>query len=267
MGVICGKLGDNVRAGHFFEQAYDVFRAIGDAHGEAVSQHNIGAIHLRLGNPAKAINYHRQALHAFSAVGNEWAIGNVHRCLGDDYHALDQYENANSEYLASLHISRRLNDDQGQGATLNRLAQLAAATGHPEQAINTGLSGLDIHNRTGDRGSAAEVLYTLAVARIELRDYTKAIADAAEAARVHEQMRNTDGQAAALAALGRAYAAAGEQDHANDAWSTAADLLESLNDARAGKLKALINQPSKQQIPAPRPDVGKLARPNTITGI
>lgn len=261
MGVIHGKLGDNVSARECFERAYDVFHDVGDAHGEAVSLHNVGAIHLRLGNPAQAIDFHHKALRAFSAVGNEWAVANVHRWLGDDYRALRQFDRANMEYRDSLHMSRKLDDDQGEGATLNRLTQLALAVGRPEQAVHIGLSGLDVHDRTGDRSSAAEVLCTLATARIELKDYAQAVADATEAVRTHEQMRNTAGRAAALEVLGRAYAAAGEHDHAVDSWSMAADLLESLDDSRAKELRELASQPAEQRIPVPRPDLGTSARP------
>jgi DNA-binding SARP family transcriptional activator/tetratricopeptide (TPR) repeat protein len=258
-GVLYGKLDELLRAGRCFEQAYHAFQSAGDEHGEAVSMHNIGCVHLRLGDPVEAITWHRRALTAFATHDVEWAIANVHRWLGDDYLALDQHEEAGHHYARSRLLSEKVGDMHGQGATLNRIAQLALDTGRPELAVRSGQAGLDIHDRTGDRGYAAEVLCTLAAARTELKEHVGAIANATEAARVHDEMRNPAGQAAALEVLGNAHHAAGEGDEARAAWSAAADLHESLNESRAAELRARAQPADDHRVPTPRPADGPAA--------
>jgi DNA-binding SARP family transcriptional activator/tetratricopeptide (TPR) repeat protein len=252
-GVLHGKLNELLRAGRCFEQAYHAFQSAGDAHGEAVSMHNIGCAHLKLGEPVEAIRWHRRALTAFATHNIEWAIANVHRWLGDDYRALDQYEDAGDHYARARLMSEKVGDTAGQGATLNRIARLELDTGRPDLAVRSGQAGLDIHDRTGDRGHAAEVLCTLAAARTELKEHAEAVANATEAARVHEEMRNLAGRAAALEVLGNAHHAAGEGDEARAAWSAAAELFESLDDSRAAELRTRAGQAAEHPVPAPRP--------------
>ena len=262
MGVLYGRLDDNLRAGRCFEQAYHAFQTAGDALGEAVSLHNIGSVHLQLKEPVKAIGWHRRALAAFAAAGNDWAAGNVHRWLGDDFRALDQYEEANSHYLDAQYLSQKAGDVPGQAKALDKLARLYLDTGRPDQAVRSGLAGLDLHDRTGDRASAAEVLCTLAAARTELKHHPEAIANATEAAHIHEEMRNPAAQAAALEILAQAHTEAGEQAEANAAWTKAATLLAPTNPEKANRLAARATPTTEvppprsptQPTPAPEPD-------------
>jgi DNA-binding SARP family transcriptional activator/tetratricopeptide (TPR) repeat protein len=254
MGVHYGQLLDNVNAISAFEQAYAVFEKVGDAHGKAASLHNIGSIKLRFGKPAEAIGYHERALEAFSATDNAFGVAAVHRWLADDFLALDRHDEAYGRYLESLRISEELGDERSVGVTLNRLTQLLLEMGNPERAVEQGLSALVIHDRTGDRGSAAEVLCTLAAARVELKAFPQAVADATEAVRAQEQLRNEIGQAVALETLGRAHAAAGERHLAIEAWSAATELLAPVDEARVGALKVLIEEYSEHGVPGQWPD-------------
>ncbi|MFL6121665.1 BTAD domain-containing putative transcriptional regulator [Actinophytocola sp.] len=250
-GVLHAALRDHQRAAQCFEEAYHAFRAAGDSYGESIAMHNIGSIRLRLGRPAEAIDWHRRALAAFTASHDEWMIGITNRWLGDDHLALGEHAEAHRHYLKSRHLSRKLGDLEGEGRTLNRVARLNLDIGRLDLAVSTGEDALVIHERTGDRASAAEVLCTLATARTELGAYPTAIAHATEAAATHQGMRNTAGWAQALEVLGNAYAAADDHDQARASWLTAADLLDSLGDSRAGDLRARAEQPA---VPKPRPE-------------
>jgi DNA-binding SARP family transcriptional activator/tetratricopeptide (TPR) repeat protein len=253
MGVLYGKLDDNLRAGRCLEQAYHVFQAAGDVYGEAVCLHNIGTVHSQLGEPATAIGWHERALAAFAAAGNDFAAGRVHRGLGDDYRKLDRYEEANSHYLDAHYRSQKAGDVQGQAMALASLARLYLDMGRPDQAVQSGLAGLDLHDRTGDRAGAADVLCTLAAARTELKSYPEAIANATEAARTHEEMRNPAAQATALQILAEAHRKAGEQPEATAAWTKAAALLAPANPERANTLTAkAAATPPNAQVPPPR---------------
>jgi DNA-binding SARP family transcriptional activator/tetratricopeptide (TPR) repeat protein len=267
MGVLYGKLDENMRAGRCFEQAYHAFQAAGDRLGEAVSLHNIGCVHLQLGEPVTAIGWHRRALAAFAAEHNEFAMAKVHRWLGDDYRALDRYEQASSHYLEAQYMSQKISDLHGLGETLNRLARLNLDVGRPDQAVRSGLAGLHIHDRTGDRGSAADVLRILATARLELKEYAEAIANATEAAHTHGEMRNTAAQAVALELLAQAHEKAGERPEAQRAWAAAAALLAPTDAPRAESLVDRANTPPPQ-IPPPRsefPTTRHPANPATPT--
>jgi DNA-binding SARP family transcriptional activator/tetratricopeptide (TPR) repeat protein len=257
MGTTYARLDDHVQAGRCFEQAYQAFRDAGDSRGEAVSQHNLGAIYLKIGKPAEAIKWHRQALAAFSTANDEWAIANVQRWLGDDYRKLDKLDEANRHYVDSLHLSQSLRDHRGQGATLGRLAQLNLDIGRPDLAIKTGQSGLDAHDRAGDRDGAAEILCILAIAHSRLSAHSAAIANATIAAQSYSAMRNTARHAYALEILAQVYASAGENDHARDAWASAATILENQHDPRAADIRALADLSIEHPVPTPRDDLAE----------
>ncbi len=251
MGVLFGALRDNHRAEQCFEEALEVFRAVGDDYGAAVSTHNIGCTRLRLGHPEDAIDWHRRALAAFTETQDEWSIANTHRWLGDDHLELGEHEQAHRHFVESQRMSRQLGYLEGEGKALNRVAQLNLDLGRPDLAIRAGETALDIHDRTGDRASVAEVLGTLATARTSLRAHAGAISNAEEAVRAHEEMHNAAGHARALRVLGDAQEAAGEHDVARRSWSAAADLFESINDREADELRTKADEPS---VPAPRPE-------------
>lgn len=249
MGEIFSHLDDNLRAGQCFEQAHQAFQLADDPHGEAVSLHNIAVTHAKLGAPADALTWHRQALAAFTAANNEWAMANVHRWMGDSNRELRRYAEANSHYLHARFIADKIRDQRGQGTALNRLARLSLDTDRLHEAIAFGEDALDIHDRTGDRINAAEILCTLAAVRMRLGAPAQAITHLKEAVRVHEDMRNDGARAHTLALLGDAYAAGGEPDTARDTWITAADLLDTLNDPAAHKLRA---RHASGVVPVPR---------------
>ncbi|HEV7652395.1 MAG TPA: BTAD domain-containing putative transcriptional regulator [Actinophytocola sp.] len=263
-GTTYGRLDDNVHAGECFEQAYESFKAAGDTYGQAVSQHNLGAVRLRLGHPLEAIMWHRQALDAFAATGDEWAIANVRRWRGDDCRELYRLDEANEYYRDSLELSRKLADHRGQGATLSRLAQLNLDTGRPDLAISTGREGVDAHDRIGDRGGVADILCLMALAHGELNAHGEAVAAAGEAAQIYAEMRNTTRQAHALEILGNAQAAAGEHHHAAEAWTAAAEVLGAQEDTRANDLRARAAQVVECEVPVPRSDA-TLPAPPKIT--
>jgi DNA-binding SARP family transcriptional activator/tetratricopeptide (TPR) repeat protein len=249
MGVLYAALGDNHRAEQCFEESYQGFLEAGDQHGASVATYNIGCIRLRLGKPVEAIDWHRRALAAFTAAHDEWFVANAHRWLGDDHLKLGEYEEAHRHYLESQKVSRDRGFLMDEGKALIHIAQLHLAKGRPDLAVDAGEAGLDIHDRTGDRASAAEALCTLAMARTGLGEHAEAILHAQEAARAHEEMHNAAGQGRALRLLGDSHAAAGEDEEARSAWSAAADLLESIKDPSAAELRTKAGQPT---VPTPR---------------
>lgn len=250
MGLLYGFLGEYEDAKRCLERAYHAFQAAGEAHGEAVVLHNLGCVHHKLGDAVTAIDWHQRALAAFAAAGEEWALPSVHGWLGEDYLKLDRYEEANAHFLDAQYLSQKVGDVRGQGKALNRLARLYLDIGRPDQAIRSGMLGLEIHDRTGDRASAAEVLRIMATAHTELGNYPAAIENATEAARTHGEMRNAAEQAAALESLAEAHHRSGDQDEATKAWQAAATLLAPTDHERARALRERGTVPP--ELPLPR---------------
>jgi DNA-binding SARP family transcriptional activator/tetratricopeptide (TPR) repeat protein len=267
MGLLYGFLGEYEESGRCLEQAYQAFQAAGEAHGEAVVLHNLGCLHHKLGDAVTAIGWHQRALAAFATAGEEWAMATVHGWLGEDYLKLDRYEEANTHFLDAQYLSQKVGDVRGQGKALNRLAHLYLDIGRPDQAIRSGMLGLDVHDRTGDRASAAEVLDTMAIAHIELKDYPAAIEKAAEAARTHAEMRNAVAQAAALETLAEAQHQSGDQVEATKAWQAAATLLAPTDGERARTLRERGTAPPELPLPRARAAEGKAAGREEPSGL
>ena len=120
---------------------------------------------------------------------------------------------------------------------LNQLARLHLDMDQPQDAVDFGLQARELHDRTGDRDSAAAVLCTLAEARLGLGAHAEAAADAMEAARTYAEMGNVSGQTTALSVLAESHAAAGEEDQVRETWAQVAELLDGIDDARASKAR------------------------------
>lgn len=252
MGRIYGQLEDGMRAGHYFEMAYQAFQQAGDTYGEAVSLHNIGALRLTLGEPTVAIEWLNRALVMFTRFNDEQAAAKVRRWLGDAQAALDKNDDANSNYLRSWYTCQKLGDQRGQGESLSRLARLSLDLDQLDAAVDYGRQALEIHDRTLDRKTAAETLTTLARTMSRLGAHADAIGYAQESVRAYRSTGNPGGELGARILLGRAQAASGEPAVAAETWAGAELLLSTPDDPRAAELRELLEDSRTQPLPQPR---------------
>jgi DNA-binding SARP family transcriptional activator len=252
MGRIYGQLDDGLRAGHYFEMAYQSFQRAGDTYGEAVSMHNIGALRLKLGEPTVAVEWLTKALVMFTRFNSEGAAAAVRRWLGDAQAALDKHDEANSNYLRSWYTCQKLDDQRGQGESLARLARHSVSLDQLDAAVDYGRQALEIHERTLDRKSAAETHITLATAMLRRGAHVDAIGHARESVRAHQATGNPSGELDARILLGRALAASGEPAAAAETWAGAEFLLSTPDDRRAVELRELLADSSTRPLPHPR---------------
>jgi tetratricopeptide (TPR) repeat protein len=193
--------------------------------------------------------------------GNEWAIANTHRGLGDAYRVLGHRTEAWSHYRQSWYSAQKTGDVKVQAASLSRLASLSLDEGLLEQAVGYGEAALDMFDRVRvDRDGAAAALCVLATAHLRRGVFAAAITMAREAIHTYQETGNTAGRIDGLILLGRAQAASGEPTEAANTLA-AVTLITSPADPRLDDVRDLLAV--VRPVPAPRLE-GTVSQPPVV---
>ena len=254
LGLCCASLGHYRLAVRLHTQALAIDRDIGDRQGESADLGNLGSCHYRLGNYRQAIDLHTQALVIDRDIGDRQGesadlgnLGNCHDSLGDYWQAIDlhtqalvidceigdrqgeaaslgnlgnchtnlgDYSRAIDLHTQTLTIAREIGDPQGEAASLGDLGYCHTNLGDYSQAIDLHTQALTIARKIGDRQLEGHEAENLGNCHYQLGDYPKAIDLHTQALTIAREIGNRYGEAAALASLGQAWLASGNERHA-----------------------------------------------------
>jgi tetratricopeptide (TPR) repeat protein len=240
----------------------------------------------RRGRWHEAADVWQTALPAASRLPHP-AAAHAHRMLGGAAAMLGDHERAHAHLHHALHLYTEAGDPVGQAHTHRGLGYLWEWRGRPEQALDHAQQALTLYQAAGHRRGQAVALSTVGWCHALLGDHTAALTSCQQALTLLEQLGDRDGQAGTwdslgyahhhlahfahaadcyqhaltlyrdlgdrhneadtLTRLGDTHHAAGQPDQARAAWTTALDLLTSLNhpDSAAvrGKLATLDQRP------------------------
>jgi tetratricopeptide (TPR) repeat protein len=161
LGVGFRRLGELARAIEYHEQALAIMRAIGDRRQEGWILVNLGRVFSEMGEAERAIEYHEQALAIMRAIGDRRQEGKVLGNLGTAYSVLKKYQQAIDYDAQWLSLARQIGDQHGEGHALSILGKAYSEMSQVECAIDYYEQALAIMHSIGDRPSAALISWGL----------------------------------------------------------------------------------------------------------
>jgi CHAT domain-containing protein len=207
-----------------YEAALPLWRSAGDPRLEALTLYNIGDLHQRLNEPAKAVEPLSQAIRIYrdnndlSAVAASLnLLGIVYRNLGDRQRALEHLNQA-------LPLRRAAGDRTGEAVTLNTIATIHGELGERRKALDSYHQILPIRREVKDRTGEATTLNNIGSTYLGLGEKRKAIKFFNDALQLARATNNRPLQAIVLTSLGNAHSDLGDQQKALENYTQALPL-------------------------------------------
>ena len=131
------------------ERAMQIREAIGDLPGLASLYNDFGALEEEVGNYPGALDHFRNALRLHEDLGNQLAIAGVRTSLGFTYLMLGQYDNSEVFITRAIETQRESNDELGLMSSLQILGELQITRGDWEGAQQSLLQALTLARELG----------------------------------------------------------------------------------------------------------------------
>lgn len=192
-----------------WQQALEIYQAIGDRAGEATTLYNIGIVNRTLGNYLTALNYYQKSLLIAREISNRASeannlsnIGELHRIMGSYLLALDYHQQ-------SLVIFREMTDREGETLTLHRIGNVNEALGNYPMALDYHQQSLVISREIGYRGGEGIILSGIGNVYLALGSYPIALDYYQQSLDIKRETGDRAGEAEILNGIGNAVQALG----------------------------------------------------------
>jgi CHAT domain-containing protein len=143
--------------------------------------HDLGRLHLTLGDPVSAEQYFQQAISQAREIGHEQVITVNLLALGDLQFKREKLEEANALFLQANQRAMAAGEVSLQAESLLRLALVSRERSKYELAAKHAMKALSIANETGATAIEAEAWYALAELARQQQDLGKALSQYASA--------------------------------------------------------------------------------------
>ena len=220
-----------------FGEALQLARAVDDPDAMAYAMHNLGVVHLRLGEVAAAESVLGQVLDMVRLRGDHAAEAAARRRLGDVHLTMGRHSNAITDYLAALDLQERLESLRGQAITHGALAKLYLAIAEYETALTHCRLALDLYERTRDEVSRCDILVTRADVEFRLGRHDDAELRARAALEVGEEIDDPLLRVRALVVLADILDATGRVSEASSARADGLRIANDLDDPEVASLR------------------------------
>jgi len=202
LACACARLGDYDEARVHLADCLGLYRQLGDGSGEARAHQSLSWIAERQSAHADALGHSEQALLLFRAAGNR----------------------------------------PGQASALNSVGWCHALLGDPEQARRYCRQALALNQELCDAGGEAHTWDSLGYAERKLGHLATAATCYQHALRLFREVGARYNEADTLANIGDTRLESGNQAQARAAWQKALAILDDLEHADAGQIRAKLRQ-------------------------
>ena len=240
IGEAYDALGETRKALDSYNQALPLHRAVGNRSGEAITLSNIGTVYSDLGEKQKALDYYNQALPLLHAGGNAYEEAVTLNNIGKVYSDFGEKQKALEYFNRVFPILRVGVDARVEGATLNNIGSVYSELGEKQVALNYFNRALPLCRAAGDRAGEAATLTGIGKVYSGLGEKQKALDFYNQALRLHREAGDRAGEANALNDIGKVYSDLGEKQVALDYFNRALPLYRAAGN-RAGEALALNN--------------------------
>ncbi|MEG5176302.1 CHAT domain-containing protein [Microcoleus sp. B3-D7] len=215
-----------------YEEALKLYRAVGDAQGEARTLNNIGAVYSDLGEKQKALEYYSQSLPLFRAVGDRGGEAVTLNNTGTVYSDLGEKQKALEYYSQSLPLRRAIGDRSGEAATLTNIGTVYSALGEKQKALEYYSQSLPVFRAVGNRRIEAVTLNRIGLVYSDLGEKQKALEYYNQSLPLSRATGDRIGEATTLNSIGKVYSDLGEKQKALEYYSQSLPLSRATGDRR-----------------------------------
>jgi CHAT domain-containing protein len=151
LGMADRTLGDHGKAIAHFQQALDLWHALGNRSREATTRSSLGDLYQFLGEPQKGLDHLEPALAVFRAEGNLREQARTLNSMGDAYSQAGQRQKGIEALQRALALEQHLGDRRSQAVTLNDLGCVYILLGQWRQAGEYFAQARTLFHTAGDR--------------------------------------------------------------------------------------------------------------------
>lgn len=218
---------------HYFLQALDIAKEIGDRQCEEIHLVNLGKSYVDEDRLGRAIDYFHKAKTIAEKFNNRKNAEN-HLCnLGNIYYSLGNMEQAIICYQKALAITREIGDRRSEGTALGYLGRVYINWHHTDWGIAFCQQALAIAREIGDRRGEGNHIGNLGIAYCNLGQMDQAIFHYQQALSIAREIGDLKGVGADLSNLGYAYQKLGQSDLAKQFWQEALQIFEEIHSPKA----------------------------------
>jgi diguanylate cyclase (GGDEF)-like protein len=172
LGMIYAESGDLTGALRVFLQTQKLCEALGEIKGEADALNNIAIVYSYLGDYVNSLESQLKSLALSHQIG--FRIGEMKSLINIATLYLEQEKPAEAlEYLHQSLTLRSEEDPHSYGIALGNIARAYRGVGNLEQALQSGLEGLQVMESLGDTASASYTLNELGNINFLLGNYSE----------------------------------------------------------------------------------------------
>jgi len=213
---------------------------LGDRARQAHAYRDLGCTYGRLGQLAEARDLCCQALDLHREVGDRMGEARAHNEIAMLAEQQGRIAEALGHAQLSLALYREEGYEPGLAKMLNGVGWMHALLGDYEQALEFCEEALGMYRGRGDPLNEAATWDSLGYALLHLGRLDEAISCLRTAVNILEGLRTGYYLTTMLVHLGDAYHAAGDLEHARQAWQDALAILEDLNHSDASQVRARL---------------------------
>ena len=186
-----------------WEQALEIYQAIGNRQKQVSVMGNLAIIYDTSGQHKQAIALYEQVLAITQQISDHAGEGRSLVNLGIAYNNLKQHHQAIKYLEQGLEILRQIGDRAGEGRSLINLGLAHKNLGQYQQAIELYEQGLVIIRETGDLTTEFKILRNLANVYLSLGQKQKAVAIFEQQLAIVQSLQNPVYEREILFMLGR----------------------------------------------------------------
>jgi DNA-binding SARP family transcriptional activator/tetratricopeptide (TPR) repeat protein len=214
----------------------------GDVAGQAAAKRLLASACARLGDYDQARVHLADCLGLYQQLGDRSGEARTHQSLSWIAERQSAYADALGHSEQALGLFRATGNRAGQAGALNSVGWCHALLGDPEQARRYCRQALALHQELSDRQGEAHTWDSLGYAERQLGRLATADACYQHALRIFREIGARYNEADTLTNIGDTRHAGGNQDQARAAWQKALAILDDLEHADAGRVRAKLRQ-------------------------
>jgi tetratricopeptide (TPR) repeat protein len=223
-----------------FHRSLDLNEEIGNRPGEGWTRYNIGDTYREMGRFEEALEHLQRSLAISRKLGERWGEGYTLNMIGDTYRSLGQFDEALQYLLPALVINQEIGHRRGEGFSLTMIGDTYQAREDLDQAVDYYERALAVRREIGDRRGEAATLHGLGEAHQKRWQFDLAVHHYQQALAVRREIGDRRGAAQTLFDLASVLQRADRPAAARDSWRQALDIYDDLGDPEAARTRAVL---------------------------
>ncbi len=236
------------RAGHWqsiiatHQAALDAARRLRDRPAQAYAHRFLARTCLRTGRYDEALAHLHQALDFYREVADQTGQAHTHHGIAQVHDRQGRHREALGHARQAHDLYRAAGNRAGQAGALNNIGWYHGQLGEHRQALACCEEALAVQQEVGDRNAEANTWDSLGYAHHHLGDHRRAIDCYSKALDLFRELGSRYWEADTLTHLGDTYHATGNAGSALACWRPALVILDDLEHADAGSLRAKLQR-------------------------